>query len=994
VQRVPRLYHTKPHQLPNKTTNFAFFTKSQGLPALQALENNFASCYACRNLALPAKETTMTNEELQHQLKLLESYREYARISIEQIVKFGNQPPIHLVTGLEEAQKEIRKIKLALRDANQPFENLPSDGEPVEQNHAPRVGAAQLDVADAQQQFEQMPLDEIPTVAALPPNSRIELEPNRIFVGREQDFRMLVKQLKQGKVSVIIAGIGGIGKTQLAVELAYRYGQYFAGGVYWVSFADLNAIPSEIAECGIAMGLYDESYKLSQAEQVQLTRKAWDSPLPRLLIFDNCDEQAQVDAEKLLLDYLPKAQSGSRVLVTSRRGHWSRKVAQHTLESLSRDQSIMLLQEYCDWLNDAEAGAIAHELGDLPLALHLAGAFLDEYQGERFAQPANYLKDIQAQRAKHPSLNQSEQSIIASFELSFQRLDQQRDALALAALARAACFAPGELFPRALLSTSLQNDNEELAVANAIQRLIKLGLLERSGENLRLHRLLASYIQTELADPQAQADIEAVLIDTTHSLVHDGFPSKLQPILPHLYHCYRAIEQQDTERNASLAMALGRAEYKQHNYRQAEPLLERALRIHEQTLGAEHPNTATSLNNLAELYRAQGRYGEAEPLFERALRITETALGAEHPDNAQCLNNLAALFYAQGWYGEAEPLLERALRIYETALGAEHPHTATSLGNLAELYRAQGRYGEAEPLYLRALRIYETALGAEHPTTAAALNNLAGLYESQGRYGEAEPLMERALRIREQALGAEHPDTAQSLNNLAGLYQAQGRYGEAEPLYLRALRIYETALGAEHPHTATSLNNLASLYESQGRYGEAEPLLERALRIREQALGAEHPDTAQSLNNLAGLYESQGRYGEAEPLMERALHIHEQVLGAEHPHTATSLNNLASLYESQGRYGEAEPLFERALRITETTLGAEHPDTAQLLKNLIINYILQGHLIKARVFLHSKRFIYKQELKNQSANPASIQRSIKGISQLLQHLNQRPTRKR
>jgi tetratricopeptide (TPR) repeat protein len=896
--------------LPNKTTNFAFFTKSQGLPALHALENNFASCYPCRNLALPAKETTMTNEELQHQQELLDIHRERVRLLEQQRVAIGMKTDPYITMDLKKARQEIYNIKLILRAEKIPFENPPSDGEPVEQNHVPRVGAAQLDVADAQQQFEQMPLDEIPAVAALPPNSRIELEPNRIFVGREQDFRMLVKQLKQGKVSVIIAGIGGIGKTQLAVELAYRYGQYFAGGVYWVSFADLNAIPSEIAECGIAMGLYDESYKLSQAEQVQLTRKAWDSPLPRLLIFDNCDEQAQVDAEKLLLDYLPKAQSGSRVLVTSRRGHWSRKVAQHTLESLSRDQSIMLLQEYCDWLNDAEAGAIAHELGDLPLALHLAGAFLDEYQGERFAQPANYLKDIQAQRAKHPSLNQSEQSIIASFELSFQRLDQQRDALALAALARAACFAPGELFPRALLSTSLQNDNEELAVANAIQRLIKLGLLERNGENLRLHRLLASYIQTEIADSQAQVDVEDVLIDEGYRLVDGSHIIELRAILGHLRYAQQQAQEHQDITNIKLLDIVACSEYRAANYAQAQTLLEQAWQLCQQILEPENALNARILNDLGISLEVQGQYKQAEPLYEQALRIREQALGAEHPDTAISVGNLAGLYRSQGRYGEAEPLFERALRIYETALGTEHPHTATSLNNLAGLYQAQGRYGEAEPLYLRALRIYETALGAEHPDTAISVGNLAALYKVQGRYGEAEPLLVRALRINEQALGAEHPTTAVAFNNLAALYRSQGRYGEAEPLYLRALRIYETALGAEHPDTATSLNNLAGLYQAQGRYGEA------------------------------------------------------------------------------------EPLFERALRITETTLGAEHPDTAQLLKNLITNYILQGHLIKARVFLHSKRFIYKQELKNQSANPASIQRSIKGINQLLQHLNQRPTRKR
>ena len=117
----------------------------------------------------------------------------------------------------------------------------------------------------------------------------------------------------------------------------------------------------------------------------------------------------------------------------------------------------------------------------------------------------------------------------------------------------------------------------------------------------------------------------------------------------------------------------------------------------------QDPRLATSLNNLATLYQAQGKYAEAEPLHRRALAIQEKALGPEHPDVANTLNSLAGLYDAQGKYTEAEPLLQRSLAIREKALGPEHQHVATSLGNLAEVYRAQGKYAEAEPLYRRAL---------------------------------------------------------------------------------------------------------------------------------------------------------------------------------------------------------------------------------------------------------------------------------------------------
>ena len=173
----------------------------------------------------------------------------------------------------------------------------------------------------------------------------------------------------------------------------------------------------------------------------------------------------------------------------------------------------------------------------------------------------------------------------------------------------------------------------------------------------------------------------------------------------------------------------------------------------------------------------RAQHAEAEPLYLRALAIREQELGASHPDTASSLNNLADLYYAQGKYAEAEPLYVHALAICERELGASHPSTALSLNNLAALYKNQGKYAEAEPLYLRALAICERELGASHPDTASSLNNLAGLYWSLGKYAEAEPLYLRALAIYEQELGAQHPTTqiiqANYTSLLAAIKQAE-----------------------------------------------------------------------------------------------------------------------------------------------------------------------------------------------------------------------------
>ena len=358
-------------------------------------------------------------------------------------------------------------------------------------------------------------------------------------------------------------------------------------------------------------------------------------------------------------------------------------------------------------------------------------------------------------------------------------------------------------------------------------------------------------------------------------------------------------------------------------------------------LGKEHPDTLASVNNLAELYRAQGRHAEAEPLFRRALEASERVLGKEHPDTLMSVNNLALLYQAQGHHAEAEPLFRRALEASERVLGKEHPQTLTNVNNLAELYRAQGHHAEAEPLYRRALETQERVLGKEHPSTLLSVNNLAALYQTQGRHAEAEPLYRRTLEAQERVLGKEHADTLMSVGNLALLYQTQGRHAEAEPLYRRALEASERVLGKEHPSTLLSVNNLAALYKPQGRYAEAEPLYRRALEVQERVLGKEHPQTLTSVSNVAALYQTQGRHAEAEALCRRALEARERVLGKEHPDTLASVNNLAELYRAQGRHAEAEPLFLRALEASERVLGKEHPQTLMSINNLAGLYFAQ-----------------------------------------------------
>ena len=257
---------------------------------------------------------------------------------------------------------------------------------------------------------------------------------------------------------------------------------------------------------------------------------------------------------------------------------------------------------------------------------------------------------------------------------------------------------------------------------------------------------------------------------------------------------------------------------------------------------------------------SQGQYAKAEPLYERALAIWEKALGPEHPDVATSLNNLAVLYDDQGQYAKAEPLYQRALAIREKALGPEHPDVAPSLNNLASLYHDQGQYAKAEPLYQRALAIREKALGRSTPTWPRASTTWRRFTKPRPiREGRAS--LSAGAGIREKALGPEHPDVATSLNNLAWLYEHNGQYAKAEPLY-RALAIEEKAWARSTRTWPRASTTCGFLYTNQGQCTKAEPLYRRALNILFQSTvstGHRRPEVRRVIDNYVALLETIGR---------------------------------------------------------------------------------------------------------------------------------------
>ncbi|MEG5001856.1 tetratricopeptide repeat protein [Microcoleus sp. B4-D4] len=741
------------------------------------------------------------------------------------------------------------------------------------------------------------------------------------------------------------SGMGGIGKTELAWQYAtfHREHNTYPAGIWWVFVREIDLAP-QVLQKALRMGIQPPDTLDNLEERLQFCYEEWAKKTSgnALLVLDDVNDYRAVQR---LLPRNPRF----KVLLTARQ-IVPPPVGCLPLKVLKPGAALKLLRLTAGDLPGNGLGRIDAQLEDaqalcqwldyLPLGIELVGRYLRRKRALSFAE---MLQRLQGQRLEARALREAEagmtarRGVAAAFELSWAEL--KPPARTLGCLLSVFALAP---IPWELVAECLPDwDEEELEDCRDYELLEQslLSLVEDESSDpaqsglvqprYQLHALIREFFAAKL---QGHADAEilrsnfAVVLTAVAKTISQTVTLKVQErvkeALPHLEVVAEQWSHLLEDNDAVWSFtSLGWVAQGQSLWAEAEKWFKACLQMTEQRCGADHPGTATSLNNLAELYRAMGRYLEAEPLYVRSLFIWEQQLGADHPQTAMSLNNLAGMYYAIGRYAEAEPLFVRSLSIYEHQLGADHPHTAQSLNNLAELYSAMRRYSEAEPLLVRSLAITEQQLGAEHPHTAMSLNNLATLYYATGRYAEAEPLLVRSLAIWEQQLGADHPHTAQSLNNLAELYRAMRRYSEAEPLLVRALSIYEQQLGADHPDTAMSLNSLAGLYKSMGRYADAEPFYVRSLAITEQQLGADHPDTAMSLNNLANLYHAMGRYPEAEPFFLGALEILFNRLGENHPHTQKVWSNFINF-------------LQQAISAGQDSQLSQHPTTQAMLKRL------------------------------------------------------------
>ncbi|KAF5673917.1 kinesin light chain 3 [Fusarium heterosporum] len=769
----------------------------------------------------------------------------------------------------------------------------------------------------------------------------VPFTPDPDFVHRPTIERWMREQYNKPSQRMALVGMGGFGKSQLAIQFAHRVHAEKPGtSVFWVH--------------GGSKAAFDESYR-SLADVIALPRRHepevnvlalvhdWlqrDDVPPWLMVFDNADDITTFFADEgpdnqsraRLAAYLPKSTNG-KIIVTSRSLDAAERLVgsvQNTLQipTMAEEQALELLQGHLtDETDEAAAKDLVRMLDCIPLAVKQAAAYINRRSPR--VTPASYLEEFSRSDKRKDSLLRSDKgdlgrqdgvsnSIVVTWQVTFEQIkrDQPRAANLLSLMSQF----QAQNIPEFMLhdykdnnTPNEKNDVDGTGVGSESDGESEKDDFEDDLDLLRGYSLVdTSTIGFCNMHPLVQFCTRSWISEFGDSerwsrlfmkLAADHFPNGVfetwtvcQTLLPHVEPLLRSKPRGETVATNWIELLTNASRYMQEigDFNRAQTLAKVAVQATTSILGLDSPETPSCMNILSEIYSRQGRLKDAEQLQAEALQIRKTILGPDHVDTLISMDHLATIFRKQGRLEEAEKLSVEVTKSCQANLGLVHNDTLISMGNLAVIFLLQGRFEEAEKLETEVMEIRQAKLGYDHPDALTSMNNLAMAFRGQGRLYEAEKLDLEVMKTRQVKLGLDHPDTLISMSNLAGTFLEQRRSEEAEKLSLEVMKTHQIKLGLDHPDTLVSMSNLASAFWQQGRLDEAEKLGVEVMETRKVKLGVDHPKTLNSMYNLAYIWHSQGRLEDSIALMGDCLDLFQEKLGHNHPDTQLSAKTLES----------------------------------------------------------------------------------------------------
>ncbi|KAL7269992.1 hypothetical protein RUND412_007314, partial [Rhizina undulata] len=822
--------------------------------------------------------------------------------------------------------------------------------------------------------------------------AKLPLRKNPNFCGRDNILLKLHQVLQppndhdsnSERRTAVLYGIGGIGKSQIALEYAhgYRFSRFYTS-IFWIDATDVSRIAesafqifeqlvthyatkwrsspnySEIANILGIPGQIDDSGSITRSTP-ETAMKAIHTWLGRkenqqwLLLIDNKNSAEISDFDTLL----PTCNWGS-VLITSRLStlNWVGKCIE--VEGIGAKAGLDLMlrisglnYQTLEEFEIAEANKIVAALGEVPMALDQVAAYI----GCQKIIFSAYRKKLQ----EGPKIKKGiYDSVFKTWELSFQELDEDaRQLLHLCAFLSNEEI-PEELFRRGKKAVDWIFKGED-RFDNAKGRLFTFSLVKRNNsiDSFWIHPLIHTWAR-ERIDGTAQrqnAEIAITLVaaaigsdDEKRSSNDSIFERR---ILNHLNACRAHFAEYFSGSEITIKVieaisTIGFAFKELGFYKQAEETYQSALAGKEKALGSNHPSTLATVHNMASVFDIQGRYEDALEMYKKVLMEGEKALGRDHHLTLTTLHNMALVFVHQERYEEALEMYQRSLVGKEKTLGSDHAETLTTVHGIASVFDSQGRYKEALKMYQRALLGLEKVLGNDNLETLTTAHKIASIFDRQGRYEEALEMYERARVGYEKTLGGDHPSTLHTMERIASIFEGQERYGEALNKLQMAFAGFEKVLGRDNPSTLHIVERIASVFEAQGQHDEALEMFQTALVGFEKTLGRAHPSTLNTVHSIASVFNIQGRYNEALEMYQLALVGQEKSLGNDHPETLTTLHNIASVFDSQGQSSEALGMFQRALKGREKVLGSDHPETLATIRSIALVFDCEGRYNEA-----------------------------------------------